>query len=223
VVQGRALVQGVSFQLQAGQSMGLIGPSAAGKSSLCRLLVGIWPATQGFVRLDGADLQSWEQDKRGKFLGYMPQDVELFSGTVVENIARLGEVDSAQVITAAKMAGAHEMILQLRNGYDTEVGSGGAALSGGQRQRIALARALYGHPRLLVLDEPSSNLDHAGEQALHKTLEDLKKAGITVVVVSHKPSTIANVDMILVLKEGQMAMFGPRAAILRELVGHGGN
>lgn len=219
VAQGRALLQGVTFQLTPGQSMGLIGPSAAGKSTLCRLLVGIWPALRGTVRLDGVDIQSWDQDKLGEHIGYLPQDVELFSGSVADNIARLGEVDSEKVIAAAQMAGAHEMILRLPAGYDTEIGAGGAALSGGQRQRIGLARALYGLPKLLVLDEPSSNLDDEGENAILQALEQLKLLGVTAIIVSHKPSTIANVDMVLVLKEGQSVMFGPREAVFRELMG----
>ncbi len=217
--QGRALLQGVTFQLTAGQSMGLIGPSAAGKSTLCRLITGIWPALRGTVWLDGVDIQSWDQDKLGAHLGYLPQDVELFSGTVAENIARLGEVDSEKVIAAAQMSGAHEMILRLPAGYDTEIGAGGAALSGGQRQRIGLARALYDQPKILVLDEPSSNLDDEGERAILQALEQLKRIGVTTIIVSHKPSTIANVDMVLVLKEGQGVMFGPREAVFRELMG----
>jgi len=217
--QGRALLKGVTFQLEAGQSMGLIGPSAAGKSTLCRLLVGIWPTLQGTIRLDGVDIKSWDQDKLGEHIGYLPQDVELFSGTVADNIARLGEVDSEKVIAAAQMAGAHDMILRLPDGYDTEIGTGGAALSGGQRQRIGLARALYGEPKLLVLDEPSSNLDDEGEQAILLALEHQKRAGVTAIVVSHRPSTIANVDMVLLLTDGQSRMFGPREAVFQELMG----
>lgn len=215
----RLLLQDVSFQLAAGQSMGLIGPSAAGKTTLCRMLVGIWQPARGFVRLDGVDIHSWDVNKRGTFVGYLPQDVELFSGTVAENIARLGPLNSEQVIAAAQLAGAHEMILQFPNGYDTEIGTGGAILSGGQRQRLGLARALYGQPRLLVLDEPSSNLDDEGERALAATLQQMKKLGTTVIIVSHKPSSIAGADMLLVLKKGQAVMFGTREAVLRSLVG----
>lgn len=219
---GRLLLQSINLQLTAGQSMGLIGPSAAGKSTLCRVLVGVWQPSRGVVRLDGVDIQAWDMDKRGAFVGYLPQDVELFSGTVAQNIARLGRVDSEKVIMAAKLAGAHEMILQFPNGYDTEIGTGGAILSGGQRQRIGLARALFGQPRLLVLDEPSSNLDDDGERALAMTLQYLKKLGTTVIIVSHKPATIANVDMLMVLKQGQVVLFGPREIVFRQLVGGSG-
>lgn len=217
--QGRMLLQNIDFSLVAGQSLGLIGPSAAGKSTLCRVLVGLWRPLRGTVRLDGADLQSWDADRRGGFLGYLPQDVELFSGTVAENIARLGDVEPDKVIAAARLAGAHEMILQFPQGYDTEIGAAGTVLSGGQRQRLGLARALYGDPRLVVLDEPSSNLDDEGERALMNTLRQLKERGVTVVLVSHKPSTIAGVDVLLVLKQGQMALLGPRETVLRHLVG----
>lgn len=219
VAQGRPILQGVSFQLEAGQTMGLIGPSAAGKSTLCRLLVGIWPPYRGAIRLDGVDIHSWDANKRGVFMGYLPQDVELFSGTVAENIARLGPVDSEKVIAAARMAGAHEMILQFPGGYDTEIGTSGAVLSGGQRQRIGLARAVYGNPSLLVLDEPSSNLDDDGERALASTISQMKQQGATVIMVSHKPATIAHVDMLLVLKAGQVILFGPRENVLKQLVG----
>ncbi len=212
------LIKGVTFQLDAGESMGLVGPSAAGKSTLCRLLTGIWPATAGHVRLDGADIQSWDQQKLGGHLGYLPQDVELFSGSVAANIARMGELDSEKIIEAAKLAGAHEMILKLPKGYDTEVGAGGAVLSAGQRQRVGLARALYGMPRIVILDEPSSNMDEEGEKALIHCLARLKEMKITVIIVSHKPSTLANVEKILVLKEGQVAMFGPRQQVFGALM-----
>lgn len=217
--QGRMLLQDITFKLTAGQSLGIIGPSAAGKTTLCRVLVGLWPPARGFIRLDGADIHSWDIDKRGTFLGYLPQDVELFAGTVAENIGRMGVMNSDNVIAAAQLAGAHEMILQFPRGYDTEIGLGGAILSGGQRQRIGLARALYGQPRLLVLDEPSANLDDEGERALGATLRQMKQNGVTVVIVSHKPSTISNVDMLMVLKGGQVILFGPRETVLRHLVG----
>ncbi len=222
VAGGRPLLMDINFSLTAGQTMGLIGPSAAGKSTLCRLLVGLWSPVRGAVRLDGVDIQSWSYDRRGTFLGYLPQDVELFSGSVAQNIARLGEVDPERVVAAAKMAGAHEMILQFPSGYDTEIGAAGAILSGGQRQRIGLARALYGQPSLLVLDEPSSNLDDEGERALAQAVEQMKQSGGTVIIVSHKPSTIAKVDMLMVLKGGQVVMFGPREAVFRNLVGGAG-
>ncbi len=208
----------ITLALNAGESLGIIGPSAAGKSTLCRLLVGIWPATSGKVRLDGADIYSWDQEKLGEYIGYLPQDVELFGGSVAENIARLGEIDSERVVEAAMLAGAHELILRLPNGYETQIGSAGSALSGGQRQRVGLARALYGSPVLLVLDEPSSNLDDEGESALLHAIAQMKQRGVTVVIVSHKPSTLASLDKILVLKDGQMAIFGPRDEVFKKIM-----
>ncbi len=216
--QNQFLIRNVTFELEAGESMGLVGPSAAGKSTLCRLLTGIWAASAGHVRLDGADIQSWDQQKLGVYIGYLPQDVELFSGTVGANIARLGEMDSEKIIEAARLAGAHDMILQLPKGYDTEVGAGGAVLSAGQRQRVGLARALYGTPRIVVLDEPSSNLDEEGEKALLTCLARLRELKVTVILVSHKPSTLASVDKVLVMKGGQVAMFGPRQQVFGTLM-----
>lgn len=217
-IQGQLLIRNVSFELQPGELMGLVGPSAAGKSTLCRLITGIWPVTAGFVRLDGADIQSWSQHKLGLYLGYLPQDVGLFSGSVAANIARLGDIDSEKVIEAATLAGAHDMILKLPDGYDTEIGTGGAVLSAGQRQRVGLARALYGLPRIVVLDEPNSNLDDEGEKTLVNCLARLKEHNITVIIVSHRPSTLANVDKVLVMKEGQVAMFGPRQQVFGALM-----
>lgn len=213
----KAIVKGVSFELQAGESMGLIGPSASGKSTLLRLLLGVWPPYAGTVRLDGADIASWPRSRLGKYIGYLPQDVELFSGTVAENIARLGEPEPQQVIAAAQRANAHEMILRLPQGYDTQIGEGGAALSGGQRQRIGLARALYGKPRLVVLDEPNANLDGEGEAALARAMATLREAGVTLIVVSHRPSLLAGVDKLMVLNDGNMEMFGPRSEVLSRL------
>ncbi len=210
----RPALRGVSFGLKAGQSLGVIGPTAAGKSTLARLIVGVWKPAAGAVRLDGADVATWPREQLGPYVGYVPQAVALFGGTVAANIARLGEPDAGAVIQAAQRAHAHEMILRLPKGYDTEVGDAGAALSPGQRQRVALARALYGEPRLVVLDEPNANLDAEGEEALVRTLNDLKQSGVTVVVVAHRPSLLANVDMLLVLKDGVAEMFGPRAEVI---------
>jgi PrtD family type I secretion system ABC transporter len=217
-MQGRYVLRNINFALEPGQALGLIGPSAAGKSSLCRVIMGVWVPSAGHVRLDGVDIQTWEKDKLGQYLGYLPQDVELFAGTVAENIARLGDVDSEKVIAAAKLAGVHEMILKFPQGYDTQIGEIGSSLSGGQRQRIGLARAVYGMPRLVVLDEPNSNLDDEGERYLLAALRTLKENGVTTVVVSHRPSLLTYVDKILVLRQGQIAMFGPRDEVLQKLV-----
>jgi PrtD family type I secretion system ABC transporter len=210
----KPVIRGVSFVLPAGESLGIIGPSAAGKSTLARLILGVWKPNSGAVRLDGADVAVWPREQLGPFVGYLPQDVELFSGTVAENIARLGEVDSPGVIRAAQRAHVHELILRLPKGYDTEVGDGGTALSPGQRQRIGLARAVYGNPRLVVLDEPNANLDHEGEDALVHTMRELKQEGVTVVVIVHRPSLLGGVDKLLVLRDGVVEMFGPRAEVM---------
>jgi len=209
----RPTLRGVSFALQAGESLGIIGPSAAGKSTLARLLVGVWKPVSGAVRLDGADVATWPREQLGAHLGYVPQVVGLFAGTVADNIARLGEPDGAAVIRAAQRAHAHEMILRLPRGYDTEIGEGGVALSPGQRQRVALARALYGEPRLVVLDEPNANLDAEGDEALVLAMRDLKQAGVTVVAIAHRPSLLGGMDKLLVLKDGAVEMFGTRAEI----------
>lgn len=211
------LLQGVQFHLEPGEAMGLIGPSAAGKTTLCRLLIGLWPPTLGTVRLDGANVFSWDQEKLGKYIGYLPQDVELFSGTVAENIGRFENYSSEDVVAAAQKAGAHEMILRLPNGYDTKIGVGGASLSGGQRQRLGLARALYGNPKLIILDEPSSNLDEEGERTLLEALQRLKEEKATVIVVSHKMTTLVSMDKLLVLNGGRVAQFGERQQVLQAL------
>ena len=211
----------MSFTLAAGESLGVIGASASGKTTLMRLLLGLWRPQAGCVRLDGADISRWDRDALGEHIGYLPQDVELFAGTVGENIARLAAVSgpeaSEHVVRAAQLAHAHEMILQLPDGYDTQIGDGGAVLSGGQRQRIALARALYGEPRLVVLDEPNANLDPAGEAALLDALAELKARRVTVIMVTHSPALMAALDKLAVLKNGALELFGPSAAVLARL------
>lgn len=213
-----AILKGINFSLAPGDVVAVIGPSAAGKSTLARLLVGIWPAMAGKVRLDGADVFTWNKLELGPHIGYLPQDVELFEGSIAENIARFGELDHEKVITAARQAGVHDMILHFPAGYDTPIGVSGGFLSGGQRQRIALARALYGHPALIVLDEPNASLDDAGEAALVQAVQSLKKEGCTVVLITHRTSIISAVDKILLLREGQVAAFGPRDDVLSAMV-----
>ena len=213
----KMILMNIAFDLAPGEALAVIGPSAAGKSTLARLLTGVWAPTTGIVRLDGADVAYWPRKDLGPSIGYVPQDVELFDGSVADNIARLGTVDSEAVVAAAKRAGAHEMILGLPEGYDTPVGEQGGRLSPGQRQRIALARALYGNPRLVVLDEPNSNLDGAGEVALAQALVRLRKEGVTSVVVTHRPSLIGHVDKVLVLNAGRVQHFGPARDVLDAL------
>lgn len=213
----KVIVRDVSFSLAAGESVGIIGASAAGKSSLARLITGVWAPQIGTVRLDGSDIDNWQKESLGQYLGYLPQDVELFAGTIAENIARLEIPDSDQVIAAAKLAGVHEMILRMPDGYDTQIGEGGAVLSGGQRQRIGLARALFGNPRLVVLDEPNASLDEAGEKALLQALGHLKQNGATTIVITHKMSILANVDNLLIMQEGTVAAFGPRKGVLAHI------
>jgi ATP-binding cassette subfamily C exporter for protease/lipase/ATP-binding cassette subfamily C protein EexD len=218
----KPIIKGVSFQLRAGEALAILGPSGAGKSTLARLLIGVWKPVAGTVRLDGADVSEWPREQLGPHIGYLPQDVELFAGTVAENIARMGEIDGEAVIDAAKRANAHEMILRLPHGYDTPVGESGTALSGGQRQRIALARALYGAPQFVVLDEPNANLDGEGELALVRTMQALKEAAVTQVIVTHRPSLLAAVDTVLVLQDGLAQHFGPRNEVLPRLSRPGG-
>ena len=208
---------GISLALEPGQAMALIGPSAAGKSTLARLLTGIWAPTVGKVRLDGFDVSNWPRDEFGPWVGYVPQDVELFDGTVGENIGRLDDIDAKAIIAAAKRANAHDMIAKLPQGYDTPVGEGGTRLSPGQRQRVALARAMYGDIRLLVLDEPNASLDADGEMALAQALSGLRSEGVTSIVVTHRPSLIAHVDKILVLEDGKVKQFGPAAEVMKSM------
>jgi ATP-binding cassette subfamily C protein len=213
------IVLGASLQLKAGQGLGLIGPSASGKSTLARALVGVWPLLRGEVRLDGATLDQWEPDMLGPHIGYLPQDVELFEGTIAENIARFRSDASAEsVIAAARAAGAQDMILQMPAGYDTRIGESGAVLSGGQRQRVALARALYGDPFLVVLDEPNASLDGAGDEALNEAILGVRQRGGIVVVITHRPSALANVDLVGVMEAGRIKVLGPRDEVMKPLM-----
>jgi len=212
--QDLPIIRRVSFELAPGTSLAIVGPSAAGKSTLARLLVGVWHPNSGAVRLDGADIRSWPRERLGPYIGYLPQNVEIFGGTVSQNIARMGEVDSEEVIKAATRANAHEMILALPQGYDTPVGEGGTLLSAGQRQRLALARALYGNPSLVVLDEPNSNLDTVGEAALADAMRQLKAAGATLVVITHRLPLLSVVDKVMVLLHGAVEKFGTLADVL---------
>ena len=207
----------LSFAIVPGDVLGVVGPSGAGKSTLARVLVGIWPSAAGKVRLDGADIFQWNKAELGPSMGYLPQDIELFGGTVSENIARFGDVDAEKVVQAAKRAGVHEMILYLPHGYDTPMGDGGAGLSGGQKQRIGLARAMYDDPAFIVLDEPNSNLDEIGEQALIAAIQDLRVRGKTIVMITHRASTLAATNKLLVLKDGVAQMFGPTLEVLEKL------
>ena len=213
----KPILKNVSFVLESGEALGVIGPSAAGKSTLCRLLVGTWRPSNGHVRLDAADMWAWNPNDLGQHVGYLPQDVELFSGTVRENISRMREASSDEIVSTAALAGVHELILHLPEGYETQIGPYGATLSGGQRQRIGLARALFGNPRVIVLDEPNANLDHDGEVALLKALKTMKQRGATIVLVAHRPSMVSFVDKLLLLRDGQVEMFGPRDQVAENL------
>lgn len=207
-------LRGVSLKIAAGSSVAVIGASASGKSTLVRMIAGVWLARGGVVRIDGADMKQWRRETLGPFIGYLPQDVELLEGTIAENIARHGSLDNEKVIQAAQAAGVHEIILHLPKGYDTQVGVGGAYLSGGQRQRIALARALYGTPPILILDEPNANLDEAGELALDRALAQAKASQQTVIIVSHRPAAIRHCDAIAIMQAGQILKYGPRDQVL---------
>ena len=210
----RATLSNLSFTLPAGQVLGVIGPSGCGKSTLARLLIGVWQPLAGKVRLDGAQLSQWDKQQLGPYLGYLPQDIQLFAGTIAQNIARFAQVDADKVLAAAQMAGVHSLILQMPEGYDTRLGDGGAGLSGGQKQRIGLARALYGLPALIVLDEPNANLDEAGEQALLQAIAQLKQLKRTLILITHKPNVLTLTDQLLILREGQLQAYGPTAKVL---------
>lgn len=211
-------LRAINIALNKGEVLAVIGASASGKSTLARALVGVWPAMGGSVRLDSAEIGQWSHDALGPHLGYLPQDIELFDGTVADNIARFGEQNADKIIEASRHAGIHEMILRFPKGYDTPLGPGGLGLSGGQKQRLGLARALYGNPALIVLDEPNSNLDEAGELALIQAVKALKAAGSTVILITHRPSILAVVDHILLLKDGTQQAFGPRDRVLKALM-----
>ena len=211
------VVKGVSFKLNAGESLAIIGPSAAGKSTLARALLGVWPALSGKVRLDGVDVFDWDRKQLGPYIGYLPQDIELFDGTIAENIARFSELDSEKVVAAAKLADVHETILSMPQGYDTVIGATGGVLSGGQRQRIGLARAVFDEPKLILLDEPNSNLDDRGEQALAQALRTLKEKGVTVIVITHRPGVLNELDKVLLMQGGALKAFGPRLEVLNAM------
>ena len=213
------VLRAIDFRLEPGESVGLIGPTAVGKTTLARLAVGNLRPSAGHIRLDTADVAQWDPVDLGQYIGYLPQDVELFAGTVRENIARMAEGDAEQVVAAAQLAGVHEIILSLPAGYETDIGEGGAVLSGGQRQRIGLARAVFGNPKFVVLDEPNANLDHDGEVALLETVARLKAQGATMIIIAHRPSVLRNVDKILVLRGGAIQMFGARDEVLAKLAG----
>ncbi len=215
----RLVVQDIAFRLEKGNGLGIIGPSASGKSCLARALVGVWPPARGTIRLDGATLDQWPPALLGRNVGYLPQDVELMAGTVAQNIARLApKPDPDKVIAAAKAAGVHDLILKLPDGYESQIGESGAVLSAGQRQRIALARALYGDPFLVVLDEPNSNLDSEGEEALTQSILGVRARGGIVVIIAHRPSAIAGVDLLLVMAQGRAQMVGPKEEVLAKLL-----
>lgn len=211
------ILRGISFGVPAGSVVGIIGPSASGKSTLARALMGVWAPQNGVVRVDGADISNWDKNQLGPYMGYLPQDIELFEGTISENISRFADVDAEKVVRAAKTAGVHEMILLLPDGYDTVIGSEGVNLSGGQRQRIGLARAIYGLPRLILLDEPNSNLDEVGERALASAIQELKQTGATIFVITHRTTILSQLDRLLVMNSGGVSMYGPRDQVMEEL------
>jgi ATP-binding cassette subfamily C protein EexD len=211
------VLKGLNLTIEKGDIVGVIGPSGAGKSTLARALLGIWPTSNGAIRLDGAEVFNWDRAHLGPFIGYLPQDIELFEGTIGENIARFGHMDAVQVVEAAKMADVHELILKLPEGYDTVIGITGGNLSGGQRQRIGLARALYGNPILVVLDEPNSNLDELGEAALEKALIKLKQKQATVVIITHRNNVLDKVDKLLILNDGLLVVYGPKDQVIAHL------
>jgi ATP-binding cassette subfamily C protein EexD len=205
------------MMINKGDVVGIIGPSAAGKSSLVRIILGLWPLVQGKARLDKADIHQWDKELLGQHIGYLPQDIELFEGTISQNICRFNEVDSEKVVEAAQKAGVHEMILRLPDGYDTRIGAGGATLSGGQRQRIGFARAIYDNPVLVVLDEPNSNLDDQGEAALVNSIKLLKENNTTVVIVTHRPSILQVTTKLAVVKQGTLELYGATNEVLQKI------
>ena len=211
------VVRGVTFELAPGDVLGMVGPSASGKSTLARALLGVWPCFGGKVRLEGADIASWNREELGPFIGYLPQDIELFDGSIADNIARFKNADSEDIVAAARLAGVHDMILRLPNGYDTIIGGAGGILSGGQRQRIGLARAVFGCPSLIILDEPNSNLDDEGEKELVEALRRIKAEGSTIIVITHRTMVLQSVDKIMVMKEGVAVNFGPKDQVLASL------
>lgn len=212
--EGGPILKGVAFGLKPGEVLGVVGPSASGKTTLARLIVGLWPAMSGKVRLDGADVFAWDKAELGPCIGYLPQDVELFEGTLAENIARFGPTEPAKVHAAARAIGLHDYILSLPDGYETQVGREGAVLSGGQRQRVGLARAIFGDPVLVVLDEPNSSLDETGDAALAAAILELKARGTTFVVMTHRTGILPVVDKLLVMMDGQVKAFGPRDEVM---------
>jgi PrtD family type I secretion system ABC transporter len=216
----RTILDEISFELPAGETLAILGPSAAGKTTLGRILIGILPPSSGHIRLDGADVFPWGRDELGRHVGYLPQEVSLFAGTVAENIARLRDFDPDEVIQAAQRANVHDMILRLPKGYDTDIGERGLGLSGGQRQRVALARALFGGPSLVVLDEPNANLDSEGDAGLVRSLAELRSTNTTVVFITHRPGLIAYADKLLLLRDGVAEVFGPRQDVLARLKPH---
>ena len=215
------VLRNVTFRLPPGTILGVVGPTAAGKSSLARALVGVWPAAAGAVRLDGSELAHWDEAQLGRCIGYLPQDVELFGGTIAENIARFTAADAEEVVAAARLAGVHDLIQHLPQGYNTQIGEGGVALSGGQRQRIGLARAVFGRPALIVLDEPNASLDPPGEQALAEALKQLKGDKRTAVIITHRPAVLGQCGLVLALKDGVAQAFGPPDQVMPRLAAGG--
>ena len=212
-----ATIRGVTMDIHPGETVALIGPSGAGKSTMARLLAGILTPRAGTVRIDDIAIDNWQRERIGPYLGYLPQDVELFAGTIAENIGRFTKLDSDAVIEAARLAGVHQLIANLPKAYDTEIGDGGMALSGGQRQRVGLARALYGMPNLLILDEPNANLDNEGEQHLLRVIAHLKRQGVSIIFIAHRPSMLQSADRIVVMRDGQIEDIGTRDEILQKV------
>jgi ATP-binding cassette, subfamily C, bacterial EexD len=210
-------LKGISMQINKGDIVGIIGPSAAGKSSLARVMLGLWPLVQGKVRIDKADIYQWDKELLGKYIGYLPQDIELFEGTVSQNISRFNEIDAKKVVEAAQKAGVHEMILRLPDGYDTKIGASGATLSGGQRQRIGFARAIYDNPVFVVLDEPNSNLDEQGELALVNSIKILKESNTTIVIITHRPSILQVTNKIAVIQQGTLVLYGNSNEVMAKM------